>query len=95
MSVNISRTLVLRKKIFNFTLYMTVHSSDVLQPLDEARFSLLKGKHSERVRSLARRHAFHMNKEGFLSAFRHALFDVFTEQNCRKAFRLSSGRPVQ
>jgi hypothetical protein len=32
---------------------------------------------------------FHINKEGFLPAFKDAVFDVFTERNCRKAIEAS------
>jgi hypothetical protein len=35
---------------------------------------------------LARKRIFHINKESFLPAFRDAFFDVFTTENCRKAF---------
>ncbi|KAF1349353.1 hypothetical protein EJ07DRAFT_68534, partial [Lizonia empirigonia] len=42
-----------------------------------------------RVRDLARRRVFHINKEGFLPAFRDAFLDVFTEENCCKAFEAS------
>jgi hypothetical protein len=69
------------------TLYMPPHSSHVLQLLDVVCFSPLKCKYSQRVRDLARQRAFHINKEGFLPAFRDAFFDVFTEVNCRKAFK--------
>jgi hypothetical protein len=63
------------------TLCMPPHSSYILQPLDIVYFSPLKRKYSQRVRDLARRHVFHINKEGFLPAFRDAFFDVFTEAN--------------
>jgi hypothetical protein len=68
------------------TLCMPPHSSHVLQPLDVVCFSPLKRNYSQRVRDLARQRVFHINKEGFLPAFRDAFFDVFTEANCRKAF---------
>ena len=71
------------------TLCMPSHSSHILQPLDVVCFSPLKRKYSQRVRDLARRRVFHINKEGFLPAFKDALFDVFTEANCRKAFEAS------
>jgi hypothetical protein len=68
------------------TLYMPPHSSHILQPLDVVCFSLLKLKYSQRVRDLARRRVFYINKEGFLPAFKGAFFDVFTYNNCKKAF---------
>jgi hypothetical protein len=76
------------------TLCMPPHSSHVLQPLDVVCFSPLKRKYSQRVRDLARRRVFHINKEGFLPAFRDAFFDVFAEANCRKAFEASGLVPI-
>jgi hypothetical protein len=73
---------------------MPPHSSHVLQPLDVVCFSPLKRKYSQRVRDLARRRVFHINKEGFLPAFRDAFFDVFAETNCRKAFEASGLVPI-
>jgi hypothetical protein len=76
------------------TLCMPPHSSHILQPLDVVCFSPLKCKYSQRVRDLARRRVFHIDKEGFLPAFRDAFFDVFTEANCRKAFEASGLVPI-
>jgi hypothetical protein len=76
------------------TLCMPPHSSHILQPLDVVCFSPLKRKYSQRVRDLARRRVFHINKEGFLPAFKDAFFDVFTEENCRKAFEASGIVPI-
>jgi hypothetical protein len=76
------------------TLCMLPHSSHILQPLDVVCFSPLKRKYSQRVRDLARRRVFHINKEGFLPAFKDAFFDVFTEENCRKAFEASGIVPI-
>ena len=76
------------------TLCMPSHSSHILQPLDVVCFSPLKRKYSQRIRDLARRRVFHINKEGFLPAFRDAFFDVFTEENCRKSFEASGLVPI-
>jgi hypothetical protein len=57
-------------------------------------FSPLKRKYSQRVRNLARRRVFYINKEGFLLAFRDAFFNVFIEANCRKAFEASGLVPI-
>ena len=73
---------------------MPAHSSHILQPLDIVCFSPLKRKYSQRVRDLARRRVFHINKEGFLPAFKDAFFNVFTEQNCRKAFKAAGLVPI-
>jgi hypothetical protein len=76
------------------TLYMPPHSSHVLQPLDVVCFSPLKRKYSQRVRDLAPRRVFYIDKEGFLPAFRDAFFDVFTEAIYRKAFEASGLVPI-
>lgn len=76
------------------TLCMPPHSSHILQPLDVVCFSPLKIKYSQRVRDLARRRVFHINKEGFLPAFKDAFFDVFTEENCQKAFKAAGLVPI-
>ncbi|KAF1933530.1 CENP-B protein, partial [Didymella exigua CBS 183.55] len=76
------------------TLCMPPHSSHILQPLDVVCFSPLKRKYSQRVRDLARRRVFHINKEGFLPAFRDAFLDVFTKENCQKAFEASGLVPI-
>jgi hypothetical protein len=73
---------------------MPAHSSHILQPLDVVCFSPLKRKYSQRVRDLARRRVFHIDKEGFLPAFRDAFFDVFTKENCQKAFEASGLVPT-
>jgi hypothetical protein len=76
------------------TLCMPAHSSHILQPLDVVCFSPLKLKYSQRVRDLARRRVYHINKEGFLPAFKDAFLDVFTYDNCRKAFEAAGLVPI-
>jgi hypothetical protein len=68
---------------------MPPHLSYILQPLDVVCFSPLKRKYSEHVRDLARKRVFYINKEGFLLAFKDTFFDVFKENNCRKASKAS------
>jgi hypothetical protein len=43
---------------------------------------------------LARQRIFHIDKEAFLPAFKDAFLDVFTEENCRKAFQASGLVPM-
>ncbi|EOA83144.1 uncharacterized protein SETTUDRAFT_77516, partial [Exserohilum turcica Et28A] len=76
------------------TLCMPAHSSHILQPLDVVCFLPLKHKYSQRVRDLARHHVWHINKERFLPAFRDAFFDVFTSDNCKKAFEAAGLVPI-
>ncbi len=76
------------------TLCMPAHLSHILQPLDVVCFSPLKMKYSQRVRDLARKRVYHINKEGFLPAFKHAFFDIFTYNNCKKAFKASGLVPI-
>jgi len=76
------------------TLCMPAHSSHILQPLDVVCFAPLKLKYSQRVRDLARHHVFHIDKESFLPAFKHAFFDVFITENCQRAFEASGIVPL-
>jgi hypothetical protein len=69
---------------------MPSHLSYILQPLDVVCFLPLKRKYSERVRGLVRNRVFYINKENFLPAFKDAFFDVFTKENCRKAFEATA-----
>jgi hypothetical protein len=55
---------------------------------------LTKRKYSQRVRDLARKRIFYIDKEGFLPAFKDAFRDVFTEAICRKAFEASELVPL-
>ena len=73
---------------------MPAHSSHILQPLDVVCFSPLKQKYSQRVRDLARHHVWHIDKERFLPAFRDAFRDVFTSNNCKKAFEAAGLVPI-
>jgi hypothetical protein len=43
---------------------------------------------------LARQRVYHINKEGFLPAFKDAFFDVFTYKNCKKAFKAAGLVPI-
>ncbi|KAK1916431.1 hypothetical protein P3342_004250 [Pyrenophora teres f. teres] len=82
----------LERKIL--TLCMPPRSSHILQPLDVVCFSPLKRKYSQRVRDLARRRVFYINKESFIPAFKDAFFDVFTKENCQKAFKAVGLVPI-
>jgi hypothetical protein len=73
---------------------MPAHSSHILQPLDVVCFSPLKRKYSQRVRDLARQRVYHVSKESFLPAFKDAFFDVFTYDNCKKAFEATGLVPI-
>ena len=68
---------------------MPVHSLHILQPLDVVCFSPLKLKYSQRVQDLAHQHVYHINKKGFLPAFKDAFFDMFMYENCKAAFKAS------
>lgn len=69
------------------TLCMPAHSSHILQPLDVGCFAPLKVRYSQRVRALASRRVFHIDKMGFLPAFRDAFFETFTKENILGGFR--------
>lgn len=76
------------------TLCMPANLSHTLHPLDVVCFSLLKQKYSQRVQDSARHQIWHVNRERFLSAFRDAFFDVFTSENCKKAFEVAGLVPI-
>jgi hypothetical protein len=76
------------------TLCKPPHSLHILQPLDMVCFLPLKRKYSMRVRDLARKRIFHINKEGFLPIFKDAFVDVFTEANCCRAFEVPGLIPL-
>ena len=57
-------------------------------------FSLLKLKYSQHIQDLAQKHIFHINKEGFLPAFRDAFFNMFMTENCQKAFKALGLVPI-
>jgi hypothetical protein len=69
------------------TLCMPPHSSHILQPLDVGCFASLKLKYSQRVRGLARNRIFHIDKMGFLPAFRDAFNMSITKENIQGGFR--------
>ena len=75
-------------------LCMPAHSSYILQLLDVVCFLLLKLKYFYCVRDLARQYIFHINKEGFLLAFKDAFFNIFTIKNCKKAFKALGLVPI-
>jgi hypothetical protein len=76
------------------TLCMLPHLLHVLQLLDIVYFLLLKCKYSQHIRDLACRHVFYINKESFLLAFKDAFFEVFTKENCCKAFEAAGLVPI-
>ncbi|EFQ91578.1 hypothetical protein PTT_11537, partial [Pyrenophora teres f. teres 0-1] len=73
---------------------MPAYLSHILQLLNVVCFSPLKQKYSQRVRDLARQHVYHINKEGFLPAFKDAFFNVFTYENYKKAFKAAELVPI-
>jgi hypothetical protein len=73
---------------------MPAHSSHILQPLNIVCFSPLKKKYSQHIRDLARKCVYYINKEGFLLAFKHAFFNIFTYNNYKKAFKASRLVPI-
>ncbi|KAF1923929.1 CENP-B protein, partial [Didymella exigua CBS 183.55] len=73
------------KKII--TLYMPLHLSHLLQPLNVACFLPLKRLYSDKVLALARSYIYYINKETFLLAFKLVFSKVFTRENIRAGFR--------
>jgi hypothetical protein len=66
---------------------MLAYLLHILYLLNVVIFLPLKRRYSKRVRDLARKRVFYINKEGFLLAFKDAFFNMFIKDNCCKAFK--------
>jgi hypothetical protein len=84
-----SKEYCLEHKILTFSITPRIppHSSHILQPLNVVCFLPLKRKYSQRVRDLACKRVFHINKERFLPAFKDAFFDIFTGRTVARPLR--------
>jgi len=67
-------------------LYMPLHSSYLLQPLDVGCFRLLKQAYGRQVKDLIRMYINHISKLEFLCSFREAFFASITEKNIQGGF---------
>jgi len=68
------------------TLYMPLHSSHLLQPLDIGCFGPLKQAYGRQVKDLIQMHINHVSKLEFLYGFRKAFFASITEKNIQGGF---------
>jgi hypothetical protein len=68
------------------TLYMPVHSSHLLQPLDVGYFGPLKRLYGKEIEDLMRVHISHITKVEFFAAFKNAFMASFSEANIRGGF---------
>jgi hypothetical protein len=68
-------------------LYILVHSSHKLQPLDVRCFGLLKRIYRTKIEKLIHAYITHVSKEDFFSAFVIAFRITITESNIRSGFR--------
>ncbi|KAL9563820.1 hypothetical protein ACKAV7_012062 [Fusarium commune] len=69
------------------TLFMLLHSSHLLQPLDVGYFSLLKRAYGQEIEHLMRCSITHVSKTEFFPAFYAAFQATMTEKNIKAAFR--------
>jgi hypothetical protein len=69
------------------TLYMTPHSSHLLQPLDVGCFGLLKKAYGREIEHLIKCSITHVSKTEFFPAFHAAFQATMTEENIKAAFR--------
>jgi len=63
------------------TLYIPLHSSHLLQPLDVSYFGPLKKAYGCEIKQLMRMNITHISKLEFLCAFKEAFFALITEKN--------------
>jgi hypothetical protein len=75
-------------------LWMSPHSSHLLQPLDVGCFSSLKTAFSNQNQDLIRNHIFHVTKVDFLATFYTAYLAFFTQSNIKAGFRGSGLYPL-
>jgi hypothetical protein len=68
------------------TLYIPLHSSHLLQPLDVSYFGPLKQAYSRQVEDLIRMYINHVSKLEFLYGFRKAFFTSIIERNIQGGF---------
>jgi hypothetical protein len=69
------------------TLYILLHLSHLLQPLNVIPYSLLKRHYGDGISLLARSRIYYINKETFLLAFKAAFKKTFILENIRVGFR--------
>jgi hypothetical protein len=69
------------------TLYILVHLSHLLQPLDVGCFSPLKRLYSKEIKNLMRVHISYITKVEFFAAFKNAFMASFSEANVQGGFR--------
>ena len=79
------KEICLERKII--TLYMPLHLSHLLQPLDVGCFSPLKRAYSTEIMALARRSVTYITKIDFLLVFKTAYIKTFTAEIIKGAFR--------
>jgi len=68
------------------TLYIPLHSSHLLQPLDINYFTPLKKAYNRQIKQLMQMNITHISKLEFLCAFRKAFFTSITENNIQGGF---------
>ena len=79
------KEICLKRKII--TLYMPLHSSHLLQPLNIGCFSPLKRIYSTKIMALARCSITYITKIDFLLAFKMAYIKTFIAETIKGAFR--------
>jgi hypothetical protein len=68
-------------------LYLPLHSSYLLQPLDISCFSTVKSDYRKYIENSMRFGINHIEKEEFLSIYKDVCMAVLNENNIRSGFR--------
>jgi hypothetical protein len=69
------------------TLYMLIHSSHLLQPLNVKYFGLLKKSYGKEIKNLIQVHISYIIKIKFFAAFKNVFMASFSEANVREGFQ--------
>jgi len=68
------------------TLYMLLHSSHLLQPLDVGCFAVLKRLYGQQIQEFMRNGVNHINKQDFLTAYYSAYTEAMSPANIQSSF---------
>ena len=75
------------KELNIISIYMPLHSSHLLQPLDVGLFSLLKKMYTKELKNTFQLIINHVNKLEFLETYKQVQFQVFIKSNILSVFK--------
>ena len=75
------------KKLNIISIYMPLHSSYLLQPLNVSFFSLLKKMYTKKFKNIFQLNINHVNKLEFLEIYKQIQLQVFIKSNILNVFK--------